>query len=321
MRPTHHNNDEIKIINATVDIGQVAEALGFAKDRAKSSKMSHKYTRDGDRIVVKDSPSRPGQEYYTLGKSKEEGDCGPVFNFVYWREGERNLGKTRKILKPFIGTLDAALVTPVTVPSRMIEEEAPDRSSEWEALSETPMPLKRHVVDHLYKMGITRETLEAFRGLLHADAMKNACFASRLQDGRIVGWSVRGTQDKKFRSNHGTKALFFGPPGKERTEHLVVTESALDALSYWQIFHEQVDIMVSATNGNTGDYGQVVLLARELGAQQIIVATDNDEAGEEQGKALAAVLDNAGVPWFYHRPPGGTKDWNKYLLQQKEVTA
>ena len=71
--------------------------------------------------------------------------------------------------------------------------------------------------------------------------------------------------------------------------------------------------------GQSADAG--VLLARELGAQQIIVATDNDEAGEEQGKALAAVLDNAGVPWFYHRPPGGTKDWNKYLLQQKEVTA
>lgn len=318
MRLTHHSDDEIKIINATVSIEAVAEALGFQLDKNKSSQMSRKYVRDSDMIVVRNSSRHPGQEYYTLGKSKEEKDCGPAFNFVYHRDGRQNMGKTRQILRPFLGTLDGAAATPVSVPSRMIEE-AVDRSKEWEALSKTPLPMKKHVVAHLYKMGLTRETLQAFRGLIHADTHRNACFASRLQDGRIVGWSLRGTQDRKFRSNHGNKALFWGPPGREKetAEYLVVCESALDALSYWQIFHEQVDVMVSATNGSTGDYVQVVLLARELRIRQVIVATDNDEAGVEQGKALAKVLDAAGVEWLYRRPRGGMKDWNKYLLAHR----
>lgn len=315
-RVTHHNDQEIKVINATVDIGQVAEALGFRLDRNKSSGTSRKYTRGSDRIVVRVSSRHPGQEYMTLGKSKDERDCGPAFNFVYHRTGERNMRKTREILKRFIGGLE--VVTPVPVPSRTIEE-AVDRSEEWEALIKTALSIKKHVVDHLEKMGITRETLQAFRGLVHADTRKNACFASRLHDGRVVGWSLRGTQDKKFRSNHGTKALFWGLRKKEKAEYLVVMESALDALSYWQIFHEEVDIMVSATSGNTGDYGQVVLLARELRIRQVIVATDADESGCQQGEALAAVLEGAGVPWFYHRPPGGMKDWNKYLLAMRRA--
>jgi len=318
VRPTHHNNDEIARINATASIEAVAESLGFIKDRSKSSKMSRKYTRDGDRIIVKDSPRYPGQEYYTLGKSKEEGDCGPVFNFVYFREGDQNLGKTRKILRRFIGTLDDVGTVTLPTPTRTIEE-AVDRSSEWEALNETPRAIKKHVVNHLYKMGLTRETLKDFRGLVHADMRKNACFVSRLYTGKVVGWSLRGTQDKTFRSNHGTKALFWGPGEKERAEYLVVTESALDALSYWQLFHGEVDIVVSATNGNTGDYGLVVQLARELQVQQIIVATDADEAGEKQAKALTSMLDDAGVPWFYHRPPTEEKDWNKYLLATRRA--
>ncbi len=315
-RVTHHSDKEIKVINSTVDIGLVAESLGFKLGKDKSSVNSRSYTRDSDRIVVRNSPRYPGQEYYSLGKSREEGDCGPAFNFVYFREGKQNMGKTRQILRPYIGTLDGT----VPVAMRTTEEEAPeDRSEEWEALNETPLAIKKHVVNHLYKMGLTRETLKTFQGLVRADLSRNACFASRLHNGRVVGWSIRGTQDKKFRSNHGTKALFWGPQGKE-AEYLVVCESPLDALSYWQLFHEEVDVAVSATSGNTGDYMSVLLLARELGAKQVIVATDADAAGQKQGEALASVLIDAGIPWFYHRPPAidgvREKDWNKYLLAQ-----
>lgn len=314
MRPTHHSDEEIKIINATVDIGVLAEALGFVLDRGKSAITSKKYVRGSDRIVVKDSPRYPGQEYMTLGKSKEEGDCGPAFNFVYHREGQQNLGKTRQILRPFIGTLDGAAAAPMPVPTWTADED-PDRQDEWEALSETPLIIKKHVVNHLYSMGLTRETLKTFQGLIYADTRKNACFVSRQHTGKIVGWSLRGTQNIKWRSSYGRKALFFGPAGKKKTEHLVVCESALDALSYWQLLHSEVDIAVAATNGNA-EYIPVVLLARALDAKQVIVATDNDAAGEEQGKALTAVLDDAGVPWFYHRPPTEEKDWNRYLLAQ-----
>jgi len=300
-RPTHHSDEEIKTINATVDIGQVAEALGFTKDRSTGSRNSRKYGRDGDMIVVKDSHRYPGQEYLTLGKSKEEGDCGPVFNFAYHREGERNLGKTRKILRPFIGTLDGATATPLTVPAQAAEEAA-DRQDEWEALNETLPGIKRHVVNHLCSMGLTRETLEAFRGLIRADARRNACFVSRLHDGRIVGWSLRGTQNIKWRSNRGTKALFFGPAGKKKTEHLVVCESALDAISYWQPFRNEVDIMVSTTAGNTGDYGQVVGLARELQTRQVIIATDTDDGGRRQGETLGRCSSMVGLSGFITGP-------------------
>lgn len=318
-RPIHHSDDnEIKTINATVSIEAVAEALGYRLDRSKSSITSKKYVRDSDSIVVRNSMRHPGQEYLTLGKSKEEGDHGPVFNFVYCREGQQNLGKTRQILRAYIGTLDGATATPLTVPT-WTAEEAPDRQGEWEAMNETPLSIKKHAIDHLKKMGISQATLKAFRSLIHADARKNVCFVSRLHDGRIVGWSLRGTQNKKFRSNYGTKALFFGPRKKETAEYLMVAESALDALSYWQLFHGEVDIVVSATSGSTGDYGQVIHLARELRVRQVIVATDNDEAGQMQGEALAAVLDGANVEWFYHRPPGGSKDWNRYLQAMRRA--
>lgn len=319
VRVTHHSDQEIRLINATVDIGAVAESLGYVQDREKSSRLSRKYTRarDGDSIVVRPSPRYPGQEYLTLGRPKSEGDCGPVFNFVYYRTGSRNLGKTRKILRPFIGTL-AGCVPSMPVPPHCHDDDVDrsvDRSEEWDALDATPATIKKHVVDHLEKMGLTRETLEAFRGLIRADRRKNACFASRHPDGRIVGWSIRGTREtKKFRSHHGNKALFYGPPRQDlRAEYLVVSESALDSISYWQLFHEDKDIAVSATSGSTGNYMSVVQLADRLAARRVIIATDDDAPGRKQGEDLAAVLDGAGLAWFYHRPRNA-KDWNKYLL-------
>ena len=322
-RVTHHSDQEIKMINATVDIGAVAESLVYVQDKDKSSRLSRKYTRarDGDSIVVRPSPRYPGQEYYTLGKSKNEGDLGPVFNFIFYRAGEKNIGKTRKILRPFIGTLDGAVVTPMPVPPHC-HVDVVDRSEEWDALDATPATIKKHVVDHLEKMGLTRETLEAFRGLIRADRRKNACFASRHPDGRIVGWSLRGTLDRKFRSHYGKKALFYGPYGPRYPgqEYLVVCESALDAISYWQLFHNEKDIAVSATSGSTGNYMSVVQLARALDARRVIIATDDDAPGRKQGEDLAAVLDGAGLAWFYHRPRN-VKDWNKYLLLKKKEAA
>ncbi len=81
------------------------------------------------------------------------------------------------------------------------------------------------------------------------------------------------------------------------------------------------DTLYVATAGGIGPATVIALtqLLNDLSSRAGAVAavgTDNDPPGERHAKRLIAMIEAANVPWERFIPPGGAKDWNKFLQVQ-----
>ncbi|MDC9591546.1 CHC2 zinc finger domain-containing protein [Xenorhabdus sp. XENO-10] len=94
---------------------------------------------------------------------------------------------------------------------------------------------------------------------------------------------------------------------------LILCESLIDALSFWVTGHRNVTAAYGV-NGVTADHWQAF---EQHGIRQILIAFDNDNAGNEAAVRLAAQLAERGItPLRVVFPPG--QDANGYLCQMAE---
>ncbi len=107
---------------------------------------------------------------------------------------------------------------------------------------------------YLEKRGIDQSILKSarFMGTVAIDSRGNAIFPHYDQDG-LTGYSIKNTNFTGF-SSEGTKTLWQSNQSKS-DRCLVITESAIDALSYHQLFsNENTNTRYIATSGTISNY-------------------------------------------------------------------
>ncbi|MBC8951172.1 CHC2 zinc finger domain-containing protein [Xenorhabdus sp. TS4] len=97
------------------------------------------------------------------------------------------------------------------------------------------------------------------------------------------------------------------------SKSLILCESLIDALSFWVAGHRPVTAAYGV-NGVTADHWQAFA---QYGIKQVLIAFDNDSAGNEAAVKLAVALAAKGItPLRVMFPPG--RDANSYLCQVAE---
>jgi hypothetical protein len=285
-------------------------------DKKESTRRCLKYRRaEGEVLLV----THEGRGWWDPGSTAK----GDVFGLVQYLNPGLNFGEVRKVLRPFIGLSPSypihaegsASEKPV-VPIDVKWDRRPvpaRRSPTWRYLTETrriPAP----VVVAAIRAGALREGPYA-----------SAWFAHRDSDGRLTGIEMRGPDYRGF-SPGGAKTLF-RLPGRLPTStvtvrRLVVAEAPIDAMSVAAIERLRADTLYVATAGGIGPHtlaaleGELRALASAGGA--LVVATDNDRAGERYHVQLAEMAQAAGVPSERLLPPPD-RDWNDVLKQGRGV--
>jgi predicted nuclease with TOPRIM domain len=102
---------------------------------------------------------------------------------------------------------------------------------------------------------------------------------------------------------------------------LAIFEAPIDALSMAAFEQLRRDTLYVATAGGMGPDTIVALqhLLEDLATQPaaiVVIGTDNDKPGERHAERLAALIEAANLRWERAKPPGGAKDWNKFLKIQ-----
>jgi hypothetical protein len=186
--------------------------------------------------------------------------------------------------------------------------------------------LLRVTVGHPYleKRGIEPEILKSdrFMGTVAIDPRGNAIFPHYDRD-ELTGFTVKNDNFTGF-SKGGTKALWRSNQ-QESDRRLVIVESAIDAMSYHQLkSNENTNTRYIATGGTISNY-QLELIKTamvemtRLGGE-IVIATDNDEAGNKL--FLTLVQEAPSAQKVERHVPEQGKDWNELLQQeqQRELT-
>jgi 5S rRNA maturation endonuclease (ribonuclease M5) len=181
-------------------------------------------------------------------------------------------------------------------------------------------------VEHPYlkKRGIDQSILKSdrFMGTVAVDNRGNAIFPHYDQDG-LTGFTIKNNNYQGF-SKGGTKALWRSKP-QSGDRRLVIVESAIDAMSYHQLFTEKNPHARYISTGGTISSSQLDLIKTAMADMtrlggEIVIATDNDVAGNKLAKTLANAAP-AKSKIFRDLPKQG-KDWNELLqrTRQREIT-
>jgi hypothetical protein len=159
---------------------------------------------------------------------------------------------------------------------------------------------------------LTPATIAAAADRIRTDDRRNVAFRHDDLDG-LTGWELKNRAFTGF-CDGGRKALFaarLGIGSKDAPPRVVIAESALDALSFWQL-NPTPALLVSFAGGMSPaqkDLLRHVLAKYPVAA--IFTATDADDQGDDYAATVEAIRPDA----IRARPPTG-KDWNDTLRGQ-----
>lgn len=301
-------DDELDRFKREVNLTQLAASRGYEIDRRKSSRasvvMRHPVTRD--KVVISRASSRQHWTYFSVGDAR---DCGTVVDFLRHR-GCPTLGSVRLELRRWCS--DGRSLIPAASFRDTAVAPPKDRAAVAAVFAAA------FVVDsdpYLSSRGIRPETLRSprFQGTFRRDRRGNILFPHADGEG-LSGFETKNHRWTAF-STGGVKALWRSnvSPGDRR---LVLTESAIDGLSYHQLAPDEVT-SYGSTAGTLSRHQRSILVEafRGLPADAtVILAFDADAGGDSLARDVAAIAQHVRV--VRELPPHG-KDWND-CLQRSE---
>jgi hypothetical protein len=199
---------------------------------------------------------------------------------------------------------------PVARPTRSKEKSGPERKP---ALSSLQLPARhdgrlRRVREYLtgrryLAAALIEQLVES--GMLYADARANAVFLLMAgKPNRTVGAELRGTGPRGWRgmAPGSRKDAGFFWVGSHGSQQIVLCESAIDAISCFQLHPQQICISTSGVRANPP--WLTTLLAR---GYHVYCGFDTDTPGEAAAAQMIALHPKV------HRLRPPTHDWNDAL--------
>jgi hypothetical protein len=285
-----------------------ASDQGYAIDRRASSRNSIVMRRaDGDKIIV--ARGRNGTWIYF--NVHDPSDSGTALDFIRRRRGG-SLGDAGRYLEAWQGRPPPPLSEYVATLEPLPRDVVAVR-----AACEASRPLRYGEHDYLNRKRRLSPLLLAFAdyvGRIRTDARGNAVFPHRDADG-VCGFEIKNDRFTGF-SPGGSKGLW---QTQSLSEYwgLVVSEGAIDALSYAALHGPRGLRLVSVAGAMSP--GQRLLLTQAIAnfdGERVVVATDNDKAGDKLTATVGACFASAGrddLQLVVDRPPVRGQDWNDVL--------
>ena len=300
---------ELEAFKRDIDVRQFAASLGYEMDKRESWCGSTVLRRGADKIVVK----RNRNGHYVFFSVRDDRDHGTIIDFLQRRQN-LSLGAVRKSLRPWIGKPGAALPR-----FPKLEPTSPDRmrvESEYRRMADA---FRHSYLESARCLPAAVLSSWRFAGRVRTDARGNAVFPHFDREG-LCGYEIKNQGFTGFASG-GEKGLWFSHTGPD-DRRLVLTESAIDALSYAALFSDAEDRTRYASLGGKPNPQQPSLIqattARLAEGSEIVAAFDADEAGrwlvEVVRLAVAAVATETGrtdLIFKIHLPAQEGEDWNQ----------
>lgn len=180
--------------------------------------------------------------------------------------------------------------------------------------------------DYWKRRGLSKETVDRFKlGYVaewrHPKAPKAPTSPRLIIPTSPYSYLARDTRETipeeqraYSKSKVGSIQLFNKKALQTATKPIFIVEGELDALSIIEVGGEAV-----ALGTTTKSKALIELLKAQAPAQALIIALDNDEAGQRASRELAEGLQGLNIPCYSFNPCGQYKDANEALQRDREA--
>jgi hypothetical protein len=309
--PDRADREELERFKREINLTEFAASRGYRVDRRESSRNSvvMRHASTDDKIIV---ARRDADQHWTYFSVRDPRDNGTIVDFVKRRD-RATLGEARKELRKWSGHQRPAVSVDQYVPT--LASPARDRGAVQRLYGAARAAANS---DYLNTRGIRPETLTStrFHDTFRVDARGNVLFPHRDDQG-ICGFESKNYDWTSFASG-GVKALWMSQVEPTDTR-LVLVESAIDALSHYQL-RTDTRSRYASTAGALRRDTQLDLVRRAIEALPpggtISLAFDVDAAGDKLAAAVESVARGATIE--RERSSVG-KDWNDALKQRERA--
>ena len=182
------------------------------------------------------------------------------------------------------------------------------------------------LTDYWQKRGLSKETVDRFKlGYVaewrHPKAPKAPTSPRLIIPTSPYSYLARDTRDNipeeqtsYSKSKVGSIQLFNKKALQTATKPVFIVEGELDALSIIEVGGEAV-----ALGTTTKSKALIELLKAQAPSQALIIALDNDEAGQRASRELTEGLQGLNIPYYSFNPCGEYKDANEALQRDREA--
>lgn len=309
-------DEELERIKALDLRAYAAEAFGYVAD-AKRSSTSSTLLRgpDGDKIIV----ARATDGHMVYFSTHDTADNGSIVDFAQKR-GLGSLGDVRKALRPYLTHAPSFLEVDPLPDLKPIERDLVAVRARWAGMNSLDKGQHPYLNQ---KRGLLPQLLShpRFAARVRTDDRANAVFVHLNRDG-VCGFEQKNDSWTGF-SKGGAKGLFASSIF-DYDKRLLIAESAIDAISWAQINDHVFTRFVSLAGQVSPEQVELVRGAIEKlpspsdGPSEVILAFDNDAAGEELAERFRNVFKDIGrtdLILTVDRPTDA-KDWNEVLCRQ-----
>lgn len=302
---------ELDSFKTEINLSEYAANAGYQVVKQESSRSSVVMRNPGndDKIII----ARAVDGHWTYFSVRDATDRGSIIDFLQKRHG-LNLGEVRTELRPWIGAQKPQVsqdLYQTTV--QPIQKSREGVFQSYARMKELEDPL------YLYERGIKPDTIAdpRFKGMIRQDARRNVIFPHYDREG-LSGYEMKNRGFTGFASG-GQKAVWHSQV-KASDNKLVLTESAIDALSYHQL-HGDINTRYMSLAGQLSDHQRENILPSALSKMQagstIYLAFDNDVSGDTFAKAISDMApDHVSTKRVV---PDFGKDWNEFLQKAERV--
>ena len=235
-----------------LSIIQVAEKLGYAYNKAKGQNKPQFEHPSGDRIIVSFPNDSSIQTYFNRDGSD---DRGSVIDFIKNRLNQfsglsyqKDMDGVNQVLKQFNAIVSVSAAPTVSTNFKPTEKKTFNLDDFQVKKFESP-----HYA-YFISRGLTAQTLEKFKS--HISIVKqneqqfyNIGFPYKNDSNETVGFELRNQNFKGHALNSDKEAgvwIANFAPVAGLTRQVFLFESALDALSFYQIYNNKYDFSTAA---------------------------------------------------------------------------
>lgn len=311
-------------LRARISLAEFAQAHGYVLNRRKGLRWPVLQHATGDRVILV-NPNHPGNDGYF--NPNDDRDRGTLVQFVTHRLGwlfpqDHTLstsGNVNRILHDWLQLPyhERRYQVKTALPSHHGSkvEEVVFQAARLSPLTDTGWLKDRGILRETLEGPLFRKRIMQYRNGTHV----NIAFPYRIQpDGQIVGAELRNHTFKGHMPGSRKSVSIWTSAMLPDTRRILVCESALDALSHYQLFGDAS--MGYASFGGQLTLGQIKAIrtltetasGRHL---QVVIGVDQDTKGAQYAEMLTEAFPKA------ERIYAEGKDFNEMLQRTRRGMA